>query len=74
MSAQMAFGLARDGWVVPGLVRSYARDVRIDAGKLWRIRDDDDWRGGWKRARKAGFRIVKVCINICDACPEKIAA
>lgn len=61
--SQIAFGLQRDGYVVPSMVRGMASEVRQAAGAMWAYKGED-WRVGWQRCRKDRFSIVKVRIAI----------
>lgn len=53
----------RDDFVLPNYIRRTARQARQDFGADWMESGDKDWRGGWRRAIKSGYRAVPVIVT-----------
>lgn len=63
-----AFAGVRDWGSGPSLstyaIKGTAQGVRIAiGGALARRRDGEDWKAGWRRARKAGWRVIRVVVS-----------
>jgi hypothetical protein len=46
-----------------GAVRSYAREVRDYIGEAWRRHSGETHAQGWRRAYRAGWRVIRVQIS-----------
>jgi len=49
-------------WIITGSVRSYAKDSRQWVGQSYAMKGETAEQG-WKRAREAGVRIIRVRIE-----------
>lgn len=68
MKTQIRFAATRprrDGtqWVAPGSIRGHAAASRQYMGMLY-AGSDGDWRAGWRDARKDGYRVRRVRLEV----------
>jgi tRNA(Met) C34 N-acetyltransferase TmcA len=58
-----AWAVVCDGNIDIWTMRRWARGARKEIGDLFRDNlTDETWQDGWKRAKKEGYRIIKVHI------------